>query len=155
MGVYTMLWESVVEKGKNELVFMKKFLSEMDVALKSYIDYQKARLYGVKNLTNYRIAAYDDLDYILNKINKHIADKKFSEGERKLLENLRKTALEVLNSEQTVVNFNLLRFCLDKERTEILFERLFEMVNEKEKLDKEKIKKEFLLLGLVSGLARG
>ena len=67
----------------------------------------------------------------------------------------RKQHIKVLNSEQTVVNFNLLRFCLDKERTEILFERLFDMVNEKEKLDKEKIKKEFLLLGLVSGLARG
>ena len=66
----------------------------------------------------------------------------------------RKQHFKVLNSEQTVVNFNLLRFCLDKERTEILFERLFEMVK-KEKLDKEEIKKEFLLLGLASGLARG
>ena len=49
----------------------------------------------MKNHTNYRIAAYDDLDCILNKINKLVADKHFSEDVRKLLENLRKTALAV------------------------------------------------------------
>jgi len=61
--VYTMLWESVVVDDYDEKEYqMKEFLSWYAKDLEGLIKDQRARLYGVKNHTNYRIAAYDDLD---------------------------------------------------------------------------------------------